>query len=108
MKNRKELLNDGLTADWLRDNGITVRVFNTADEKLLQAQKTAHTLLTQHINLLTADQIQILTTFTKRMAHKNTRDKLTPKSAYPILNISTKINRQLFQQYRQLNKTGTE
>ena len=47
MKNRKELLNDGLTADWLRDNGITVRVFNTADEKLLQAQKTAYTLLTQ-------------------------------------------------------------
>jgi len=112
MKNRKELLNDGLTADWLRDNGITVCVFNTADDKLLQAQKTAHTLLTQHTNLLTADQIQTLTTFTKRMAHKNTRTKLTPKSAYPILNISTKINRQLFQQYRQLNKQcnskGTE
>jgi adenine-specific DNA methylase len=108
MKNRKELLNDGLTADWLRDNGITVRVFSTADDKLLKAQKTAHTLLTQHTNLLTADQIQTLRTFTKRMAHKNTRTKLTPKSAYPILNISTKINRQIFQQYRQLNKTGTE
>lgn len=108
MKNRKERLNDGLTADWLRDMGITVRMFNTADEKLLQAQKTAHTLLTQHTNLLTADQIQTLQAFTKRMAHTNTRTKLTPKSAYPILNISTKINRQLFKQYRQLNKTGTE
>jgi hypothetical protein len=108
MKNRKELLNDGLTADWLRDNGITVRVFNTADDKLLQAQKTAHTLLTQHTTLLTADQIQTLSTFTKRMAHKNTRTKLTAKSAYHVLNISTKIKRQLFQQYRQLNKTGTE
>ena len=107
MKNSKERLNDGLTADWLRDNGITVCVFNTADDKLLQAQKTAHTLLTQHTNLLTADQIQTLRTFTKSMAHKNTRTKLTPKSAYPILNISTKINRQLFQQYRQLNKTVT-
>ena len=107
MKNRKELLNDGLTADWLRDNGITIRVFNTADDKLLQAQKTAHTLLTQHTNLLTADQIQTLQAFTKRMTHTNTRTKLTPKSAYPILNISTKINRQLFQQYRQLSKTGT-
>jgi len=108
MKNSKERLNDGLTADWLRDNGITVRVFNTADDKLLQAQKTAHTLLTQHTNLLTADQIQTLQAFTKRMAHTNTRTKLTPKSAYPVLNISTKINRQLFQQYRKLNKTGTE
>ena len=108
MKNSKELLNDGLTADWLRDNGITVGVFNTADDKLLQAQKTAHTLLTQNTNLLTADQIQTLSTFTKRMAHKNTRTKLTPKSAYPILNISTKINRQLFRQYKKLNSTGTE
>ena len=100
MKNRKELLNDGLTADWLRDMGITIRVFNTADDKLLQAQKTAHTLLTQHTNLLTADQIQTLTTFTKRMKSKYTRAKLTAKSAYPILNISTKINRQLFRQYK--------
>ena len=108
MKNRKEQLNDGLTADWLRDNGITIRVFNTADDKLLQAQKTAHTLLTQHTNLLTADQISTLSTFTKRMAHKNTRAKLTAKSAYPILNISTKINRQIFQQYKQINSTGTE
>ena len=107
MKNSKERLDDGLTADWLRDNGITIRVFNTADDKLLQAQKAAHTLLTQHTNLLTADQISILSTFTKRMAHKNTRVKLTPKSAYPVLNISTKINRQLFHQYKQINSTGT-
>lgn len=108
MKNRKELLDDGLTADWLRDMGITVRVFNTADEKLLQAQKAAHTLLTQHTNLLTADQIGTLTTFTKRMSHKNTRNKLTSKSAYPVLNISAKINRQLFKQYKQINKSLTQ
>ena len=108
MKNRKQRLDDGLTADWLRDMGITVRVFNTADDKLLQAQKTAHTLLTQHTKLLTADQIQTLTNFTKRMKSKHTRAKLTAKSAYPILNISTKINRQLFQQYKQVNSTGTE
>lgn len=108
MKNRKELLDDGLTADWLRDMGITVRMFNTADEKLLQAQKAAHTLLTQNINLLTTDQIQTLATFTKRMAHKNSRNKLTSKSAYPVLNISAKINRQLFKQYKQLDKTLTQ
>ena len=95
MKNHKERLNDGLTADWLRDNGITVRVFNTADDKLLQAQKTAHTLLTQHTNLLTADQITTLKSFTKRMKSKHTRAKLKPQHAYPVLNISNKINRQL-------------
>ena len=102
MKNRKEQLDDGLTADWLRDMGITVRMFNTADDKLLQAQKTAHTLLTQHTNLLTTDQIQILQAFTKRMKSKNTRSKLKPNHAYPILNIATKINRLLYKQYKQL------
>ena len=101
MKNRKEVLNDGLTADWLRDNGITVRVFNTADAKLLQAQKTAHTLLTQNLNLLTPEQISTLQAFTKRIKSKHTRAKLKPKHAYPILNNATKINRQLFKQYKQ-------
>ena len=56
-------MNDGLTADWLRDNGITVRIFNTTDDKLLQAQKTAHTLLTQYLNLLTENQISTLQAF---------------------------------------------
>ena len=97
-------MNDGLTADWLRDNGITVRVFNTADDKLLQAQKTAYTLLTQNLNLLTPEQIGTLQAFTKRMHSKHTRTKLKPKHAFPILNIATKINRQLFKQYKQ---TGT-
>lgn len=104
MKNRTEIINDGLTADWLRDNGITVRVFNTTDNKLLQAQKTAYTLLTQNLNLLTPEQISTLQAFTKRVHSKHTRAKLKPKHAFPILNIATKINRQLFKQYKQ---TGT-
>ena len=104
MKNRTEIINDGLTADWLRDNGITVRVFNTADNKLLQAQKTAYTLLTQNLTLLTPEQISTLQSFTKQMYSKHTRAKLKPEAAYPILNIATKINRQLFKQYKQ---TGT-
>jgi hemoglobin-like flavoprotein len=102
MKNRTEIMNDGLTADWLRDNGITVRIFNTTDDKLLQAQKTAHTLLTQNLNLLTENQISTLQAFTKRMKSKHTRSKLKPNHAYPILNIATKINRLLYKQYKQL------
>lgn len=102
MKNRKELLNDGLTADWLRDMGITVRMFNTAGDKLLQAQKTAYTLLTQNLNLLTPEQINELQAFTKLMKSKHTRAKLKPKHAFPILNIANKINRKLFKQYKQI------
>ena len=96
MNKYKDFQNDALAADWLRDNGISVAMFSAADPKLLQAQQRAHILLTQTQHLLTTEQISTLKAFTKRMAIKRTRAKLTAKSAYPILNISTKVNRQLF------------
>ena len=81
MKNRKERLDDGLTADWLRDMGITVRMFTTTDDKLLQAQKTAHTLLTQHTNQLTTDQIQTLDRKSTRLNSSHTDISRMPSSA---------------------------
>ena len=98
-------MDDGLTADWLRDNGIAVQTFGTTHIRLLQAQQQAYALLTQHSNLLTQYQRTTLETFQHQMAHKNTRIKLKPKAANPILNISSKINRQLFKQHRQLTST---
>ena len=98
-------MDDGLTADWLRDNGIAVQTFGTTHIRLLQAQQQAHALLTQHSNLLTQSQRTTLETFQHQMAHKNTRIKLKPTAANPVLNISSKINRQLFKQHRQLTPT---
>jgi hypothetical protein len=96
MNKLKNFKDDALAADWLRDNGIAVKSFSTTHVKLLQAQQAAHTLLTQNLNLLTTNQIQTLKAFQRKMAAKNTRLQLKPEHAYPILNISTKINRQLF------------
>jgi hypothetical protein len=96
MNKLKNFKDDALAADWLRDNGIAVKSFSTTHVKLLQAQKTAHTLLSQNFNLLTTNQIKTLKTFQRKMSAKDTRAKLKPEHAYPILNISTKINRQLF------------
>ena len=97
-------MDDGLTADWLRDNGIAVNAFSTTHIKLLQAQQAAHELLTHHSNLLTQAQRTTLENFQQLMAHKRTRDRLKPTAAYPILNISSKINRKLFKHHRQLTQ----
>jgi hypothetical protein len=101
MNTYKNFKDDALTADWLRDNGISVKAFNTTYVKLLQAQQTAHALLTQNITLLTNSQIKTLKAFQRKMASKKAREKLKPEAAYPILNISTKINRQLFKLNKQ-------
>jgi len=102
MNTYKNFKNDALTADWLRDNGIAVNTFSSTHVKLLQAQKSAHTLLTQNLNLLTTSQIKTLKAFQRNMAHKNTRAKLKPEHAYPVLNISNKINRQLFKLHKKI------
>lgn len=102
MNTYKNFKDDALTADWLRDNGIAVKSFSTTHVKLLQAQQTAHTLLTQNKDLLTSNQIKTLKAFQRKMENKKARAKLKPEAAYPILNISTKINRQLFKLHKQI------
>jgi len=102
MNKLKNFKDDALAADWLRDNGIAVKSFSTTHVKLLQAQQTAHTLLSQNFNLLTTNQIRTLKAFQRKIAAKNTRLQLKPEHAYPILNISTKINRQLFALHKQI------
>lgn len=102
MNTYKNFKDDALTADWLRDNGIAVNSFANTHVKLLQAQQSAHTILTQHKDLLTTSQIKTLKSFQRTMSNKKARAKLKPEHAYPILNISTKVNRQLFKLHKQL------
>jgi hypothetical protein len=105
MNNHKDLRDDALAADWLRDNGISVAMFGAADTKLLQAQQYAHILLTQTPHLLTTEQIGTLNAFSKRMEIKRTRTTLNPKNAYSVLNIATKVNRQLFKLNKHITTT---
>ena len=88
------------TIKWLTANGITLRHLMEYPISYLQAQKTAHHLLKHHQALLTADEITLLTTFNFQMRHRNLMKKITIKQIYSILNIGTKINRQLFKQQK--------
>jgi hypothetical protein len=90
---------------WLKQQGLSPATFADIDIKLLQAQKAAKWLLTHATNLLTTQQTRTLKDFRRRMTSKNTRNKLKPQAALPILNINNKINRQLFQQHKQQTQT---
>ena len=82
-----------ITQNWIRANGMQVSTFNSTPIKLLQAQQQATNLLLNYTALLTKSQTQTLQNFQKRMSHKNTRTRLKPEHAYPVLNIATKIKR---------------
>ena len=98
---------DTLTAEkWIKDTGLNVCAFVKLPVQVQQAQQAAHALLTYNINLLTTEQVQTLRAFQRKVVNKKIRHKLKPASAYPILNISNKINRQLFKQHNQLTQAS--
>jgi GTP-binding protein EngB required for normal cell division len=89
---------DRETQKWIRNNGMNVVAFNTTHIKLLKAQQIAHQLLNEYKALLTTSQIHTLNSFIKKMNINKIRQKLKPESAHPILNIGTKVKRQLYRQ----------
>jgi hypothetical protein len=97
---------DTLKAEkWIKDTGLNVCVFNRLPVQVLKAQQVALTLLTQNLHLLTTEQIKIIHAFQRKVSNTKNHTNLKPSTAFPILNINNKINRQLFKQYRQLSKS---
>ena len=92
------------TEKWIKETGLTVCVFNRLPVQVLKAQQVAHTLLTQNLNLLTPEQIKTLRTFQRKVGNTKNHKNLKSSTAFPILNISNKINRQLFKQHKQLSQ----
>ena len=90
---------------WIKDTGLTVCVFNRLPVQILKAQQVAHVLLTQNLNLLTTEQIKNIRAFQRKVGNTKNHKSLNPTSAYPILNIYNKINRQCFKKYKQLSKS---
>jgi len=99
---RKQHYDAHTTEKWIRSTGLNTATFNKLNPKLLQAQQTAQTLLTQHLNLLTAEQIKIIRNFKRKVRNTQLCTKLKPESAYQVLNIGTKINRKLFKTYKKI------
>ena len=66
---RKQEQQDTQQADtWIKQQGLNTGTFGITNLQLLQAQQTAHTLLTAHKHLLNQKQIQTL----KALKQKNT------------------------------------
>jgi hypothetical protein len=92
---------DTATANqWIRAQGLDAGSFHSTPIRLLQAQQQAHTLLTQHWALLSTEQRAQLQLFMQQMRCKRTRSQLKPQAANSVLNISSKIHRQLFRQQK--------
>ena len=93
--------------EWLHEQGISIDSFTSTNLTLLKTQQLVHQILKHHQNLLTEEQQQTIENFQKKMKHKNTRKKLNLKAVIPVLNISSKIHRQLFRQHRKLIQSQT-
>ena len=94
--------------DWIQQHGLNPNYFQSVDPRLLQAQRVAHTLLTEHAALLNPMQQEVLQTFQKRMACKRSRSRLRPQAANLVLNVGSQINRKIFKQYRSLIKENNK
>ena len=107
MNNYKNFKDDALTADWLRDNGLNYKTFSNAKLNAIRAQTMAHTLLTQHYNLLNSSQVETLKAFQQATASKRGIQQVSDAFCKCVMNIHTNINRKLFKQHRKLNKQHT-
>ena len=102
--NRHSQADSQATDDWIQAQGLSTSTFSTTPLRLLQAQHQAQQLITHHGNLLNSSQRQTLEQFMRQMSQPKTQRRLKASQANPILNIASKINRQLFRQHRQRNK----
>jgi hypothetical protein len=86
---------------WIRTMGMSADRFRSIHIKLLQAQRQAHTIIKEHSDLINPQQLQSLQNFAKRMRNNKSHQTVKPEAATTTLNISSKVNRQLFRQRRQ-------
>ena len=108
MNNYKNFKDTALTADWLRDKGLNDKTFSTAKLNAIRAQTMVHTLLTEHLALLSNSQIQTLTAFQQATATKRDIQRVSDSFCKCVMNIHTNINRKLFRQHRKLNRQNAQ
>jgi len=91
---------DDLANKWLKQNGIAVKGLEKMDLCLQQAQMVATNLLNHHAKWLKIDEYTLLTTYTKTVRLKSNQNKAYRATAYKVLNVGKRINRQLFRQHK--------
>ena len=100
--NKLHIKEEQTANNWLKDNGITNRLFNKVQVFQLQAYKTAKNILKHNVELLKNGEYELLTSYCKAILNSRQRNSITKRNTYQILNIGTRINRQLFKQYRKI------
>jgi hypothetical protein len=106
MNNYKNFKDDGLTADWLRDNGINVQTFAKTKPLTLQAQQAATLLIEQHSTEMDNATKRLLDYFRRCYADNNKRGKITDGDCYRVLNLATRVKRGLYKQNRRTQQTA--
>ena len=91
---------DKQTAEWLKQNGMDEKSFTVIDLPFLQAQQVAFALMKYHAALLNEEQTDLLTTYLKDIKDKAKRKTVTKTRVYKVLNLGTKINREVFKTYK--------
>jgi len=100
--NKQHLKDEQIANNWLIDNGITQTLFNKVQAFQLQAYKAATNILKHNVELLKNNEYEELTSYCSVILNSKQRNSITKRNTYQILNISTRINRQLFKQYREI------
>ena len=100
--NKQHIKDEQIANNWLNDNGITQTLFNKVQVFQLQTYKTAKNILKHNVELLKNGEYELLTSYCKAILNSRQRNSITKHNTYQILNIGTRINRQLFRQYRKI------
>ena len=96
---------DKQTAQWLNENGWDDKTFTVIELPFLQAQQVAYCLMKYNSALLNEEQTDLLTNYLNDIKHKAKRNKITKKTVYRVLNLGTKINRQLFKAHKAIKNS---
>ena len=95
-----------ITEGWLKSVHITPRFLSdtSIDTGFLMAQREAENLLRNFARYLTDSDSYQLVYFLKQLRSRQHRDVLPISLAHKVLNITTRVNRQCFRDYRALKK----
>lgn len=89
-----------IAGEWLKTNGIDPQSFAKTKSLILQAQKAAKTLLTEHGKELNTKQVDLLHNFQRAAANIKQIDKVTDAHCHKVMNLQNKFNRQLFIKFK--------
>ena len=88
------------TQAWLGKHSITEAAFDSSSIDLLRAQITAKNTLRSYPHLITAQQAGLLQVFCEDFALAQQRKHITQHQILQVLNIGSKLRRQLFKQQK--------